>query len=260
MSVYGLIACISIQDTLEYRVNFLLNTVKYSLMIAFTAMVWLAVEQASPTTSYSRSETITYFLGAALLYSLTNFHPYEIEVDIKQGGLSRFLVKPISPHWFYATKLAAEAGIATIIKALIFVPAVLLLGVSFSAHPSQLFLFCCYLPVIYYISYLLLGTISVGAFWFTEIYAVRWGLTIIFRLLSGVLVPIDYFPTFAQKFLIYTPFPHLVATPVRLLQGMISPAEGLFGLLVLLLWGSFLHVCNAQLWKLGTLEYESTGI
>lgn len=260
MSVYGLVAKISLQDTMEYRVNFLLSTLKYSLMILFTALVWLAVEQANPAESYSRVETITYFFGAAILYTLSNFHPYEIEVDIKQGGLSRFLVKPMNPHLFYLVKVGAESFLATALKLIAFLPIAFALGFYFQPHLSQLLLFCLYLPVIYYVSFLLLSSISVCAFWFTEIYAVRWGLTVIFRLFSGILLPFDYFPNVVQSVLIYSPFPHLAYTPIRLLQGQLSIAEGVHGLTILLVWGVVLQLFNSFLWRRGIQEYEGTGI
>ncbi len=260
MSVYGLITKIAIQDTLEYRVNFLLSTIKYSLMIVFTALVWLAVEQSNPAASYTRAETITYFVGAAILYTLSNFHPYEIEVDIKQGGLSRFLVKPISPHWFYVVKIGAESGLATLLKAVSFVPLAYMFGFSFHAESLQLALFSLYIPLIFYVSFLLLSSISVCAFWFTEIFAVRWGLTVLFRFLSGLLLPFDYFPEWAQSILILTPFPHLASTPIRLLQGALTVQESLIGLCTLALWGVVLHIGNQWLWRMGIQEYEGTGI
>ncbi len=260
MSVYGLIAKIAVQDTLEYRVNFFLTTIKYSIMIAFTAMVWLAVEQSNPSATYTRTETITYFIGAAVLYTLSNFHPYEIEVDIKQGGLSRFLVKPLSPHWYYACKVGAESSLATLLKAAVFLPVGLALGYSFAAQPAQLLLFILFLPVIYYVAFLLLSSISVCAFWFSEVYAIRWGLTVVFRFLSGILLPLDYFPVWAQAILRYTPFPHLAATPIRLLQGALTIQEGLIGLGILCAWGAVLHVANKLLWRAGIRQYEGTGI
>lgn len=260
MSVYTLIAKIAVQDTLEYRVNFLLNTIKYSLMIVFMAFVWLAVEQAQPAGSFSRSETITYFLGAAILYTLSNFHPYEIEVDIKQGGLSRFLVKPMNPHWFYTIKIGAESALATILKVVLYVPLAFAFGSSFQPSLAQFALFCAYLPLIYYVSFLLLSSISVCAFWFTEVFAIRWGLTIIYRFLSGILLPFAYFPAVAQSVLIYTPFPHLAYSPIRLLQGALSIQDGLRGLALLCCWGAVLHLLNQYLWKRGIQEYEGTGI
>ncbi len=229
-------------------------------MIAFSALVWLAVEAANPAETYTRAETITYFIGAALLYSLVNFHPYEIEVDIKQGGLSRFLVKPLSPHWYYTIKIGADAALATVLKAAIFIPVALAFGYAFQANLSQFVLFCLYLPFVYYVSFLLLSTISVGAFWFTEIYAVRWGLTIVFRFLSGVLLPFDYFPEWAQSILILSPFPHLAATPIRLLQGAMPISQGLQNFAILLAWTVILHLINQTMWKRGVREYEGTGM
>jgi len=121
-------------------------------------------------------------------------------------------------------------------------------------------LFILFLPIIFFCSFTLFSLISSFSFWFTEVYSIRWSLTVTFRFLSGMMVPIDFFPEFFQKILFYLPFQHLVFTPIRLMQNAISLQKGLESLMILIIWTVFLSVVRSFIWKKGASSYESTGI
>jgi len=260
MHKYGLIFKLSLLDIFQYRVDFFLHTLKYATMILMMAFVWTAVGRDNPSFGFNQNQIVSYFFFAAMLYSLSNFHPVYIEEDIKLGALSRFLLKPLSPYLFYLSHEAANAVLETFLKVVVMLPLLHLSGLSVVAGLPQVLVIILYLPVIFIFAFDLLTLISTLTFWLNEAWALRWSLTIIFRLLSGILVPISLFPVFLQPLLMWLPFPYLAFIPIQLLLNNISLETGLRGLGLLGCWTVGLHLFRLWLWKQGIKKYESVGI
>ncbi len=258
---YLLVIQLSIQDAIEYKFDFFVHTLKYAVMVLLMTLLWSAVEKANPTPLLTQNEIVMYFFFSALLYSLSNFHTWYIEQDIKQGTLSKFLIKPVSTTGYYLSFQSASVFIETVLKTVVFLPLLYLLGFSFDTFTLQnILLFLLYLPLIYVSSFFLLSGISLLTFWIIEAYALRWALTITFRFLSGILVPLAFFPTFFQNISFYFPFQHLAYTPIQLILGKVSVSYALQGLLVLFCWLIVFISLHQWIWKKGISGYESTGI
>lgn len=260
MKKYWLVFAISIQEVFEYRFNFFVHTFKYATMVIMTAMVWLAVIRTNPSVGYTITETITYFVYAAILYSFSSFHTWYIEEDIKMGMLSKYLLKPISPFLYYFSSQSAHAVIETIIKMGVFLPILYTLGFLPSFQIINALLFLVYLPFVFFFSFTIFSLISSMSFWLTDVYAIRWSLTVIFRLLSGMMVPLSFFPENFQRILYFLPFQHLVFTPIRLMQNALTLGQGIDSLKILILWTVFLSAIRIWIWNRGAHSYESAGI
>lgn len=259
MEKYILVFRQAIQDTVEYRFDFFMHTIKYALMVLVMALIWLTVEKEGHL-AFSKQETVSYFAFSAALYSLSNFHTVYIEEDIQFGKLSKFLVKPLSPKLYYFSFAAAPAFVETLLKFIVIVPLLLLFGFSFSISIPNLLLFLLFLPVVFIFSFIFFSIISFSAFWITEAYAVRWSLNIFLRLSSGILVPISFFPHYYQKISFYLPFQHLAFTPIQIIQGTIPETQAIQALFILLFWSIVLLLVQKMVWKKGLLAYEGVGI
>lgn len=260
MKKYWHVFALSLQDVFEYRFNFFVHTFKYAVMVILTAMVWLAVMKENPNLGYSINETITYFVFAAILYSFSSFHTWYIEEDIKLGMLSKYLLKPISPFLYYFSHQSANAVIETVVKMGVFLPILWGLGFLPSIQLQNTLMFFFFLPFIFFFSFSLFTLISSWSFWFTDVFAIRWSLTIIFRLLSGMMVPLSFFPSSVQQILFYLPFQHLVFTPIRLMQNALSIRTAFVSLGILIAWTVVFSAIRIAVWKKGSDSYEGTGI
>lgn len=257
---YQLTIAHAVQDVLEYRLDFFIHTFKYAFMIILAALVWLAVAAANPTATFSVSITIQYFFFAAIVYSLSNFHTFYIEDDIKLGYLSKYLVKPLSAFWFYWSIQAGKALVETGLKIITMVPLLWLLGYGLALQPVNILIFLLYLPLIFIFAFQQFAFISGLTFWFQEAWSLRWACTIIFRFLAGLLVPLAYLPNWAQLTLHWTPYPYLAYVPIRLLQNELSWQAGFQGLIILLGWTVVVGLLRNWQWQLGYRHYESTGV
>jgi ABC-2 type transport system permease protein len=228
-------------------------------MVILMALVWLAVGESGHNQVMTQSETVSYFVFAALIYSLSNFHTWYVEDDIKLGGLSKYLLKPVSASHYYLGIESANAISETLFKAIFMIPAIFLLGFGFSVGIGQLLLFILFMPLIFYFSFNTLIGISYMAFWLSDVFAIRWSLMIIIRFLAGILVPISFFPELLQKISWLLPFQHLAFTPIQVMLGKYTLAEGLKGFLILAIWTAIAAFLRSFIWKKGTFSYESTG-
>lgn len=233
---------------------------KYAVMILMMSLVWNAVEREGQLGIFSQAENTRYFFFAAILYSLSNFHPYYVEEDIKLGFLSKYLVKPISPNMYYIFFELARVCMETIIKIFVFVPLLFLLHLQFNISVTNLGLFALYFPFIFLFSFQALTIVSILSFWITEAYAVRWAVTVIFRFLAGLLVPMVYFPETFQKVSFWLPFQHLAFTPIQIIQGKVNSIYAFSGLAILIAWTLVVSAMKTVFWQKGIREYEGTGI
>src|SRR5690349_17766877 len=112
---YWLVCKLSFQDVFEYRFDFSVHIVKYTMMILLMSLVWIAVGKETQQSVFSSQDIVSYYVFAAVVYSLSNFHPFYIETDIKLGSLTKYLMKPLQPFWYYfcfeATHSFLELGI-----------------------------------------------------------------------------------------------------------------------------------------------------
>lgn len=260
MTKYLLVFKQALNEILEYRFDFFLNLSKYSAVILMMIFVWTAVQQAAGSFVYSLNDLVIYFFLAAMLYSLSNFHPFYIEDDVRLGGLNKYLTKPISPTFYYYTYEAASIFIETFVKILIFSPLIFLLGFKISCNLTQLIFFLLYLPLIYTFTFNFLLVISTTSFWITEASALRWAILIVVRLLSGVLVPISFFSPTLQHVFTYLPFQYLGFVPIQIMLHQSTVSQMLTGLLILIGWTIVIIGVRRWYWQKGLALYEGVGI
>ncbi len=260
MQKYLLVFKQALNEILEYRFDFFLNLAKYTVMILMMSLIWKAVQQLTASPIYSTNDLIVYFFLAATLYSLSNFHPYYIEEDIRLGGLNKYLIKPISPTLYYFIYEAASVFIETVIKIAILIPLIFLLGFHLNFSAIQVAFFLLYLPLIFIFSFNFLTLISLTSFWITEASALRWAALIVVRLLSGMLVPISFFTPFWQKIFWYLPFQYLGFAPIQLMINPPVVKEMFMGVLILGSWTTIVIGLKHLCWRKGLALYEGVGI
>lgn len=259
MKLYWLAFKLGLQNEQTYRIDLFMRIFKYAFSIIFLSVVWIAVgRSAQGVTQLQPAQLVSYYLASATLFGLSNFHIWFVEEDIKLGGLSKLLIKPVSPFWMYFCQQASATSLELLVKAIVFIPVIMWLGGGVVPAPN-LILFLAYLPIVFYCSFSYLFALSTLSFWLTEVYALRWGWFGILRFISGVWVPLSLFPEAWQRVSFYLPFAHLVYTPAQLLRGAIDIQFALQGLGVLLAWSIFFTWLRTWLWQRGLLAYEGTG-
>lgn len=247
-------------EILEYRIDNLLRLLRYTALISFVMFLWLAVKRENPDLDFNIPQIVTYYLGAAILYGLSNYHLDYVESDIRLGYISKFMLKPLSPHLYYFGVEAATAVFDVVMRVTFMIPLYLFLGFTYHTSWSQLLLVFLFMPLIFYTTFTLYFTLSLLGFWFTQVDSIRMSFVFLIRFTSGMMIPLVFFPTWLQQILYFSPVPHFAFTPIRLLQGALSVNEGLRGLTILFIWAILFSLLQKWMWYQASRNYESTGI
>ena len=124
-----------IKDSLVYRTEFLASLVGALINLAVLWFVWNAVYTASGSAvigGFSLSAMMTYLVVSSCLKPLTySGLEYEIEWDVRTGGVSTILTKPVSYPLFRLFKGFSNTLFLLIMNILpIFLISILLIGIS----------------------------------------------------------------------------------------------------------------------------------
>jgi ABC-2 type transport system permease protein len=98
------------------------------------------------------------------------------------------------------------------------------------------------------------------AFWFDNI----WSLGVILRFLTsflgGALIPLSFFPEWAQSILSYTPFPYLIDFPMKALTGSLTVSTFCINLSIAFAWLLVFRALSKFTWTKGKYSYSGVGM
>ena len=98
-----------------------------------------------------------------------------------------------------------------------------------------------------------------AAFWTTRINAINQTYHIILLFMSGQFAPLSLLPEPLQWLAAILPFRWLIAFPVELILGHLTPGEALTGLGMQLLWLGIIWVSLILVWRAGVKHYSAVG-
>ena len=256
---------IGVQSALEYRVNTLLLLVSCFFPILIQIYMWQALYGNSGEAqlfNYTYPQMMLYAVLATVISKIiaADFCGAVAE-DIKSGGLSKYLIKPIS-YISYITCQFIGDKIANI-SVLIVIAAVMLIlfsviySISFSLSALLLFILAIFVAMVlkFMISYL----ISCMAFWLTESGGILQAVNVVGLVLSGAYFPLDIFGPAAMIFLRVLPFYYTIYFPVNIINGMLRGSEIYYGLLIQIGWIIALRFLISRVWAKGMRLYIAVG-
>ena len=180
--------------------------------------------------------------------------------EIYDGSFNRYLIYPLSFFQYKALTYLTYSLFYGLQLILIYSLYQIYQGEYQSILTGNLFLgFGIFLVAAF--TYSMIATsIELISLWVDNI----WSLMVMVRFcvffLGGAFIPVNFFPNWVQKFLVYTPFPYLVSFPARTVMGLTSSEELFKGLLLLILWALFFLLMAIIIWKKGEKNYTGVGI
>jgi ABC-2 type transport system permease protein len=79
------------------------------------------------------------------------------------------------------------------------------------------------------------------------------------ELLSGLLIPLAFFPEAARKMLAWLPFPHIASTPLQLYLGKLAPGDAVIMLALQWMWVAALLALGKWWWALSARKMTIHG-
>ncbi|NEQ41785.1 MAG: multidrug ABC transporter permease [Okeania sp. SIO3I5] len=242
---------------LEYRAELFLWMLSSSLPFIMMG-IWTeaAIKGEFPLDKLQFSR---YFLAVFLVRSITPVWViFNFEKEVVEGKLSPKLLQPIDPVWHHvADHIAERFARGLFVVGLILLFFVLYPQAFWLPNLGDFFLFLIVVLMAFFLRFLIQYTLAMCAFWTERATAIEQLWLLPYMFLSGITAPLEVFPEWVLKIVLWTPFPYLIHFPASLLVGL--PVDVGRGLLVMLVWSVIFFGLNRWLWRLGLKQYSGMG-
>lgn len=182
--------------------------------------------------------------------------------DIKEGGLVKYILKPLpyilSKFFLEATWRIAMGVIALI--AIVFLT--LLFGQLFtvSLTPIQIGIFILISFLALMISFMFKMTVGLTALWVVDFGGIEQLVFIATLLFSGYVVPLDMFPSYLRAIASFLPIPYMIYYPIRMLQGKLTLEQSLSVVGIQIFWLMILSFGYKIIWNRGVKRFTGVGL
>jgi len=184
-----------------------------------------------------------------------------LATEIYDGSFSRYLIYPLSffqyktltfitHSLFYTVQLFVLVNLFNLFFAPEFLNVASILNLLLG---MVLFLF----SALAYLSFAMF--IEMIALWADNIWSLMVMLRFFATFMGGGLIPLSFFPHWAQLFLAWTPFPYFIELPAKTILGKTSALEIINGLGIILIWIIFGQPMVKILWNRGQKAYTGVG-
>lgn len=244
------------QKYLAYKANVIIFVIGDGLILLATFFLWKAIYQSSPESiikGFSYTEMIIYvamsFTITSLIYTDAGF---TVSAEVKDGSIAMNLIRPIN---FQTRMLFQSIGnlaynfiVVFLLGATIITIYTLSLGFQFSL--PQIICFILSLLFGFFLNFYFIYAFGLLAFKLTNTWGLNQIMTAVFNLLSGMLIPITFFPEWAQPIFTILPFSSIIYSPTMIYLGKFSTEEMVLSLVLQLFWIFILSLLVKWLWNI----------
>ncbi|MEN9834451.1 MAG: hypothetical protein RL011_644 [Pseudomonadota bacterium] len=254
---------ISWNKLLSYKLNLLLLVIGPSVVFFFVKYsLWTAIfqlEGIEQLQGYNLPGMLKY-QGWTLIVALLGqgYNSMNLAEDIRLGRISAFLVYPFG-FWSFQTASFIAFECLQLFTAGITLGALFTLQIvtdlSLVALVAGL-LFSILVSFFWYQTSYLIGLM---AFWLEETWVLRVMFLTISQFFSGAVMPLEVYPEYLQKLLMWTPFPYLTYAPVKIFMGEYR-GDIWQGAGILSFWLGVAVLLSLAVWRRGLRLYTAAGM
>ncbi|WP_320667658.1 ABC transporter permease [Prochlorococcus sp. MIT 1307] len=200
-----------------------------------------------------------YFISAFVVRQFTAvWVMFSFEEDNIEGRLSPYLLQPINPFWrYYFSHIAEQISRFPIVLVLTSIVFLLLPDSLWLPSISSIILFFIAVFSAFTVRFLLHWVFAMICFWTDRASALERLLLVPYLFLSGLVAPLESFPTLIRKIAYFTPFPYILSFPAKILAG--QKMDMFISFSVLYLWGLLFYIIGNILWNAGLRNYSAMG-
>jgi ABC-2 type transport system permease protein len=263
---------LGLKASLEYRMNFFMSVFSAVSPVVIQTALWIALYAPAPEGSASAegstlfgftfAQMVAYTVIAQLVSRLvrTGFE-YEINEDIKGGGLDRYLVKPMNYFGFRLSAFLGDKSVQSVFMAVLLAAAIALLALilGFPVDGPAILAFALSLPVAFALNFLIFWCVGMAGFWLTDIGFLFEAVRIVIISASGGIFPLEVAGERAAAFLRLLPFRFTIQFPTELLAGRVPAAALLPSFALAAFWIAVLVGLSRLLWGAGIRRFAAVG-
>lgn len=247
---------------LQYRAAMIIWLIGMVMEPLMYLVVWrtVSLQQGGSVGGYTAGDFAAYYIVMMLVNHATfSWIMWEYDYRIRSGEFSTILLKPIHPiHKDIADNLGYK-----VMSLLIILPTAAALAwffePTFTFSLMPLLLFVPVLVLAFLMRFFIEWSLAMSAFWTTRINAMNQAYFVLVLFFSGRLAPLDLFPRFVQVLADLLPFRWMIAFPVELFLGRLTPPQIAIGLAAQLLWLGVGYVLLHKVYNAGIRRYAAFG-
>ncbi len=177
------------------------------------------------------------WIGQALIQMLPWNIDKELERQIRSGQIAYELLRPINLYGMIFCRSFALRMIPTFLRAIpLFIVAVLFLNFPAAVSTSAMISFLISLLPALLLASTMTACVHISLFWTLSSEGIQRIVPAATILLSGLVIPLPFFPNWMQPILLMQPFRGIIDIPARLYTGLLTPAELPIALTFQLFW------------------------
>ncbi|MBB2485172.1 ABC-2 family transporter protein [Mitsuaria sp. WAJ17] len=252
------LARIRFAEVIAWRAEFLLWLMTLTMPLIMLVF-WRAVTRDGAFAGYTSQDITAYFLAVLAVALLTECNlVWNLNEDLRTGGLSFWLIKPAHPLSTYLSITLAELP-ARVLVALPVIGLALHAGGAAEPVGGRLLLFLLSLPMALGINQAVQIMVGSLGFWMDRSITLFKLYEHVGSLLSGYMIPLAFLPAGVRGVADWLPYRFVISLPVELLLGQ---HDGTTALRLLLVQAAMLVVLNLmamKVWALGVRRYTAFG-
>lgn len=261
-AVYYEFARASFLKILAYRLRYFTGILTYFVNVTVYYFIWRAFFTSSAEVAgYDMARMTTYVaVGWVIRSFYFNNIDRDLAAEVIEGKIAVQLIKPVDPQLMYLAQAAGESCFRFLLFTL---PIAGLLLVVYPIRPpasleaALVFPISCVLALlIFALINFVVGTMALDL---QSILGVIRAKYFVMEFLSGLLLPLSFFPAGVERILLYLPFPHVGYTPMQIYLGDLRGAAAGRSLLLQLFWIAALYLAGKAYWRAATRRLSIQG-
>jgi ABC-2 type transport system permease protein len=240
LKIYSEFIRIGFVNILAFRLRYYTGIITYLINVTVYYFIWRAVF-ASATGSiagFSLPQILTYVSVGWIIRSFYwNTIDQEMAYEVIEGKIAMDFIKPVSVQWMWLARAMGESAFRLI---LLTAPTAIIVTLLFPVLPPSctlnFFLFLLAAIGSFFIMGALNFIIGTCAIPLTSILALIRAKFWLIELLSGLLIPLSFFPRSLQIISSWLPFEHIAYTPLQIYLGRLPLGETLRLLAIEYFW------------------------
>jgi ABC-2 type transport system permease protein len=237
---------------LAFRLRYFTGIVTYLVNVTVYYFIWRALYRSDGAIQgFTFRQMITYVaIGWIIRTFYFNNIDREIANDIQQGHIAGKLTRPVNYQWMHIAQACGES----LFRITMFtIPSAIVILLIYPVDPpasatafgafllSLIFAFLIFASLNF-----LIGTCAV---YLHSILGLIRAKSFMIEILSGLIIPINFFPDRLARWSRWLPFQHISYTPLMIYMGKIGGRELLDVLLLESVWTALLLMAGALFWK-----------
>lgn len=240
LKTYAEFIRIGFVNILAFRLRYYTGIITYLINVTVYYFIWRAVfaSATGAIAGFSLPQILTYVSVGWIIRSFYwNTIDQEMAYEVIEGKIAMDFIKPVSVQWMWIARAMGESAFRLI---LLTAPTAIIVTLLFPVLPPScglnFFLFLLAAIGSFFLMAALNFIIGTCAIPLTSILALIRAKFWLIELLSGLLIPLSFFPRPLQLLSSWLPFEHIAYTPLQIYLGRLPLAETLRLLAIEYFW------------------------